>query len=146
MSIHALDETFWQARFGDLSALEEHLSRNGIHVVKFFLNVSRDEQKRRLLGRIDRPHKHWKFDPQDVVERTFWDVYRHAYAEAIGATDSDLCPWYIVPADHKPTMRAIVAGIMAATLTELDLEYPQPDAGQLAALTSARASLLAEDS
>lgn len=141
----ALDEAFWQSRFGDISALEEHLTRNGIHIVKFFLNLSREEQKERLLARINRPRKHWKFDPQDVVERDFWDDYRHVYQEAISATHSDLCPWYIIPADHKPTMRCLVARIMAETLMALGLEYPRSDPERLAELEAAKQKLLNED-
>ncbi len=119
-----LDDAFWASRCADLAYLEDHLTRNGIHVVKFFLNLSREEQRERLLGRIDREHKNWKFDPRDVEERQFWDDYRAAYAEAIERTHTGECPWYIIPADHKPTTRALVAQIIAEKLDAMPIRIP----------------------
>ncbi len=139
-----LNDRFWASRHQDIASLEDHLSRNGIHVVKFFLNLSKDEQKRRLLDRINKPKKHWKFDPADVAERKFWDEYRYVYGEAISATHTQTCPWYILPADHKPTLRTLVAGIMAEHLANLALDYPVSTPDQQDAISAARRELLKE--
>ena len=139
-----LNEAFWEQRLQDLLGLEDHLERNGIHVIKIFLNLSKEEQRQRLLGRINRPHKHWKFDPRDLTERALWDDYADAYQHALEVTDSDRCPWYVVPADHKPTMRAIVANIVAQHLEELPIEFPTLDAAAASQLESAADQLNSE--
>ncbi len=136
-----IDHRFWQSRMDDLIGFEDHLGRNGIHVVKFFLNLSKDEQRDRLLGRINRPHKNWKFNPADMDERELWDQYREAFAAAVSATHNERCPWYVIPADDKPTMRALVAQIVADRLEALPLTYPEPTPKQLTALASAKAIL-----
>lgn len=117
---------FWQARYDDINAFERHLVRNGTVVLKFFLNVSKVEQKKRFLERLERPEKHWKFSPADVAERAYWDEYVEAYEEALAATSTDWAPWFVVPADHKWVTRAVVADVIAAAVTDLDLKYPEP--------------------
>ncbi len=118
----------WKARFQSIRNWERHLARNGTVIVKFFLNVSRDEQKHRFFGRLDRPEKNWKFNPGDVAERARWDDYMEAYEAALNATSRKYAPWYAIPADDKPFMRATVADIVARTLEGLDLTYPTVDA------------------
>ena len=139
-----LTHAFWHARCEDMAGLESHLTGNGIHVVKFFLHLSRDEQRDRLLGRIDRPHKNWKFDPGDLKERALWSDYEFAYQEAIERTHTGESPWYIIPADHKPTMRALVAQIVRERLERLPISIPKADKATLASLKAARKSLLEE--
>jgi PPK2 family polyphosphate:nucleotide phosphotransferase len=117
---------FWQARYDDINAFERHLARNGTVVLKFFLNVSKAEQKRRFLERLERPEKHWKFSPADVAERAHWDEYVGAYEDALAATSTDWAPWFVVPADHKWVTRAVVAEVITAAVTDLDLKYPEP--------------------
>lgn len=136
--------SFWHARFEDIIALEQHLTRNGIVVVKFFLNVSRDEQKRRFLERLDRPEKHWKFTSADLTERGFWDDYMEAYDEALSATSTHEAPWYVVPADNKWAARTVVAEILAQTIESLDLHYPKITDAQRESLADAKKQLLAE--
>ena len=122
-----VDHSLWQRRFADFRATEAHLDHNGVKVVKFFLNVSKDEQKERLLARLDRPEKHWKFNPRDVAERAHWAEYQNAFQEALENTHTDQAPWYVVPADDKPTMRAAVASIIVTTLQALPINFPEPD-------------------
>ncbi len=117
-------KSFWAARYDDINAFERHLVRNGTVVLKFFLNVSRKEQKRRFLQRLDEPEKHWKFSAADLAERAHWDDYQQAYEDALTATSTDWAPWYVVPADHKWVTRAVVADILTASLHALDLRYP----------------------
>lgn len=116
----------WQERFDSIRDHEKHLARNGYTVVKFFLNVSREEQHRRFVARIDEPDKNWKFSPGDVVESRLWDKYMHAYEEALKATSTEHAPWYCVPADNKPYMRLAVSQIVCDTLKRLPLVYPKP--------------------
>jgi PPK2 family polyphosphate:nucleotide phosphotransferase len=139
-------KAFWRARYDDINAFERHLVRNGIVVVKFFLNVSKKEQKRRFLERLERPKKHWKFSAADVAERAHWDAYMEAYTDAISATSTRWAPWYIVPADHKWVTRTIVAEVLTATLRDLDLHVPAVTAEQEEALEQARKQLLQADS
>ncbi|MEM6999386.1 MAG: PPK2 family polyphosphate kinase [Pseudomonadota bacterium] len=139
-----LDAAFWAQRFDDIRAMEAHLHNNGIHILKFFLNLSKEEQRRRLLGRIDRPHKRWKFDPRDMSARAQWDQYREAYAQAIAATHTADSPWHIIPADHKPTMRALVAEVIADKLSTMPIAIPDSETAELEVLMKARADLLAE--
>lgn len=117
----------WENRYEDIANLEKYLTRNGIHVVKFFLNVSKKEQSERLIERIEDPSKNWKFEEQDVKEREFWNDYQKAYEDAINATSTEQCPWYIIPADDKKNMRLIVASILAKKLKSLDMDYPKSD-------------------
>jgi PPK2 family polyphosphate:nucleotide phosphotransferase len=135
---------FWAARYDDLNAFEHHLDRNGIKVVKFFLHVSKAEQKRRFLARLDNPDKQWKFSADDVVVRRDWDEYMQAYEDALSATSTDWAPWYVIPADRKRVMQAMVATILADTIDSLDLEWPAVTEEERAANAKARAELEAE--
>jgi len=137
-------KSFWQARYDDINAFEKHLARNGTVVVKFFLNVSRDEQKERFIDRLEHPEKHWKFSAIDVAERAFWDDYMDAYEDALEATSTDEAPWYIVPADNKWITRAIVSDILASTIRSLDLKFPTPTEEERQALAAAKETLAAE--
>ena len=141
ITVPQVNEAFWQTRMDDLISFEDHLTRNGIHVVKFYLNLSKEEQADRLLGRINRPHKNWKFNPGDLDERELWDDYRAAFASAISSTHTPACPWYVIPADDKPTMRALIAQIVADKLQSLPIEYPEATGEQLEALAGAKAKL-----
>ncbi len=114
----------WQRRFADINNFERYLSRNGIVVVKFFLNVSKEEQKKRFMERINMPEKNWKFAAADVKERAHWDDYMHAYEEVFNHTSTAWAPWYIIPADNKWFSRAAVADIIVSKLKSLDLKYP----------------------
>ncbi len=132
---------FWDHRLEDIAGFERHLGRSGTRVVKFFLNVGRDEQKSRFLDRLDEPDKNWKFSPSDVEERGRWDEYMAAYAEAIAATATEDAPWFVVPADHKWLMRLIVVAAVVEALRGLDLRPPVvPDAVK-ASFAEARAAL-----
>jgi polyphosphate kinase 2 (PPK2 family) len=137
--------SFWRHRLEDIVAFERHLARNGTAIVKFFLNVSRGEQRKRFLDRLDAPEKNWKFSVGDVRERGHWDAYMEAYEEAIGATSTDEAPWYVVPADNKWISRAVVAAVLAGTIRGLGLEYPRVDEAGQAELAAARRQLEAED-
>jgi PPK2 family polyphosphate:nucleotide phosphotransferase len=118
----------WHHRFRAIVHLEDHLSRNGTKIVKIFLHLSKEEQRRRFLARIDDPDKNWKFDPGDVRERGFWDDYMNAYEHCIGATSTSHAPWYIVPADDKKNARLIVSQIILDALDGLELSYPKVSA------------------
>jgi PPK2 family polyphosphate:nucleotide phosphotransferase len=114
----------WQQRYQSIRNLENHLALNGTMVLKFFLNVSRDEQRKRFLDRIDEPEKNWKFSEDDIKERGYWDDYMHAYEEAINATAVPDAPWFVIPADDKRNMQLIVSQIVLERLRGLDLHYP----------------------
>jgi len=137
-------EHLWNDRFEDINAFEHHLHRNGTRIVKIFLHVSLEVQKRRFLERLDDPTREWKFSASDLAERKYWNQYRVAYEEALTATSTPWAPWYVVPADHKYTLRALVGGIMVDAIDQLDLEPPRMSAEELAALAVARDDLLAE--
>jgi PPK2 family polyphosphate:nucleotide phosphotransferase len=115
----------WKHRFEEINNFERYLVRNGIHVLKFFLNVSKEEQKRRFLARLDTPEKNWKFSAADVREREHWDEYMDAFEDAFNHTSTRWAPWYVIPADHKWFTRAAVADIIISKLKSLDLRYPQ---------------------
>ncbi len=138
------DERFWQDRYDDINAFERHLHRSGTAVVKFFLNVSREEQKRRLLQRLEDPTKNWKFSFGDLTERSHWDEYQAAYEDALSATSTPWAPWYVVPADHKYAMRALVGGVVVHTVDHLRLRLPEVAPDQAADLARAKAQLLSE--
>jgi PPK2 family polyphosphate:nucleotide phosphotransferase len=123
-------EKIFKHRYEDIANLEKYLTRNGIQVVKFFLNVSKKEQSERLIERIEDTSKNWKFEEQDVKEREFWNDYQKAYEDAINSTSTVLCPWYIIPADDKKNMRLIVGNILAEKLKSLDMDYPKSDAAR----------------
>jgi PPK2 family polyphosphate:nucleotide phosphotransferase len=132
----------WQQRFEDIRAFERYLTRNGIVIPKFFLHVSRKEQKRRFLERIDDPEKNWKFSAADVAEREHWDEYMRAYQATIRHTATEDAPWYVVPADNKWFTRLVVAAAVVDALGSLDLHYPQVGRARLAELAKARRVLL----
>lgn len=138
-----IDESFWQQRFDDIVNFEEHLSSDGTAVIKFFLHISKEEQRRRLRRRLDKPAKYWKFDPSDLRARSLWDDYQHAYAAAIAATSTAAAPWYVIPADSKPAARVLVASIIVATLKAMAPSFPPPIATEQE-LEAARASLQEE--
>jgi PPK2 family polyphosphate:nucleotide phosphotransferase len=132
---------FWKHRYEDINAFERHLVRNGTIVLKFFLHVSKEEQRRRFLERLDRPEKNWKFSGSDLAERRFWDDYMAAYEDAISPTSTEWAPWYIVPADHKWVTRAVVADVVTSAIRGLDLKFPELTEQQRQALKEARKQL-----
>lgn len=134
----------WQERLADISAFEGYLARNGILPIKFFLHVSKAEQKRRFLERIDDPAKNWKFQARDVEDRGHWSAYMTAYEEAIRATATPAAPWYVVPADNKWFARLIVAGAMVDAMEKLDLAFPALDPAAKRQLMAARRQLMRE--
>ncbi len=134
-------DAVWQGRFESMRNLEAHNHRNGIHTLKFFLNVSKDEQARRFLDRIDTPAKNWKFSEGDVKERGFWDDYMHAYEECINATATPESPWYVIPADDKRAMRLIVCKAILEKLESLEMHYPEVDDSRRAELETYREQL-----
>ena len=128
---HTVDiDALWQQRFEDIRSLERYAHRNGIHILKFFLNISIKEQQRRLLGRLEEPSKNWKFSESDLEERKFWDQYQEAYQEMINETSTPQSPWFVVPADDKRNMRLIVASLILEKLRALDMCYPGIDAAR----------------
>ncbi|HET9180851.1 MAG TPA: polyphosphate kinase 2 family protein [Candidatus Angelobacter sp.] len=132
---------FWKDRFEDIRNLEQHLVRNGTVIRKFFLNVSKDEQNRRFLARLDEPDKNWKFSDADVKERQYWDDYMKAYEDMIRHTATPEAPWYVVPANHKWFMHLMVSAAIIDALESLELEYPQVDSDRLKQLQAARKAL-----
>jgi PPK2 family polyphosphate:nucleotide phosphotransferase len=141
---HLISKDIWEERLNDIANFEKYLVRQGTIILKFFLHVSRKEQKRRFMERLERPEKNWKFSPFDVEERQFWDRYADAFEEAIRATASKSAPWYVVPADNKWFTRVVVAAAIVQALKELDLSYPKIDGAKRKALNAARAALLDE--
>jgi len=137
-------ESIWDDRLKSIRDQEEHLARNGTVVIKFWLNVSKDEQKRRLLARLDDPKKLWKFEPGDIVERRHWDKYMTAYEDALNATSRPWAPWYAIPADDKDYMRARVAEIITKSLESIGLSYTQPSEEDLVEFAESRADLETE--
>jgi PPK2 family polyphosphate:nucleotide phosphotransferase len=136
-------KNIWEERFRDIRAFERYLNRNGTVVVKFFLHVSKKEQQKRFLERLDNPDKNWKFSLNDAKERGFWDDYMEAYEETIRETASENSPWYVVPADNKWFTRVIVAAGVIDTLASLKLQYPKVSAAKRQELGAARKALLA---
>jgi PPK2 family polyphosphate:nucleotide phosphotransferase len=134
----------WKRRYQDINTFERHLVRNGTVILKFFLNVSKDEQKRRFLERLDRSDKHWKFSAADLAERAHWGRYMKAYSDCLSATSTRWAPWYVIPADHKWVARAVVADVITTTLRSLDLRYPEVTDDQRRLLAEAKQRLLAE--
>ena len=139
-----IDRKFWEGRYEDVNNLERHLARNGTLVLKFFLNVSKDEQRRRFLKRLNDPSRHWKFSASDISERGHWDAYMEAYQDAIAATSTKWAPWHVIPADHKWVARAAVAHTIAEAVQGLDPKYPEVTPEKLAAIKDARERLEAE--
>jgi PPK2 family polyphosphate:nucleotide phosphotransferase len=135
---------FWADRHDDLNAFERHLDRNGTKVVKFFLHVSKEEQKRRFMARLDNPDKLWKFSAADVTVRAHWDDYMQAYEDAISATSTEWAPWYVLPADNKHVMQAMAAAILVDTIEGLDLRWPTVTDEERETNATARRALEAE--
>jgi PPK2 family polyphosphate:nucleotide phosphotransferase len=135
------DRKFWRHRYDDINAFEHHLVRNGTIILKFFLHVSKGEQKKRFLARLDDPAKYWKFSAADLTERQYWQQYMDAYSEAFSATSTTWAPWHIIPADDKPIARATIADIIATTIGSLDLKYPEVTKDARQALKLARRQL-----
>jgi PPK2 family polyphosphate:nucleotide phosphotransferase len=136
----------WDERLEDIAAFERYLARNGTVILKFFLHVSRKEQKKRFMERLDQPEKNWKFSPADVAERQYWNDYMEAFEDAIRATATKHAPWFVVPADNKLFTRLVVAAAIVEALEKLGLDYPKVDAAQRKALAAARAALVKERS
>jgi PPK2 family polyphosphate:nucleotide phosphotransferase len=134
----------WKERYEDIASFERYLARNGYLILKFFLHVSRDEQKKRFLERLDEPEKNWKFAPGDVKERSYWDDYMKAYEDAIRHTAAPHAPWYVVPADSKWFTRLVVAAAIVQGIEQLDLRFPAVDAAVAKEFADCRRWLLAE--
>jgi PPK2 family polyphosphate:nucleotide phosphotransferase len=135
------DEAVWHDRYRSIVDLEKHLHGNGTHIVKFFLHLSKEEQRKRFLQRIDEPEKNWKFGLADITERKFWKDYMKAYEECLGATSTNRAPWYVVPADDKKNARLIVSQIVLDTLEELKMTYPKVSAERHRELQAIREQL-----
>jgi len=138
-------KNIWKHRYEDINNFEQHLARNGTTILKFFLNVSKEEQRARFLERLEEPDKNWKFSSGDIVERGFWDDYMAAFEDAINATSTPWAPWYVIPADRKWAMRAAVSDIITTTIKDLPLAYPTVPDEEKERLAQAKAQLLAED-
>ena len=134
----------WDDRFKSIRGFERHLARNGVVILKFFLHVSKEEQRQRFLARLEEPGKRWKFEMGDVAERKLWDKYMHAYEEAIRQTSRPEAPWYVVPADNKWFARLVVAEAMVEAMEGLRLEFPKVHGAALKQLERVRGALLAE--
>jgi PPK2 family polyphosphate:nucleotide phosphotransferase len=135
------DKRFWEKRYEDINNFEKHLTRNGTLILKFFLHVSKDEQKRRFLERLTNPEKHWKFSEADMAEREHWKSYQKAFEDALTATSTKRAPWHIIPADRKYVARAVVADIITTAIQGLGLEYPEVSPEKLAKLAEIKAKL-----
>jgi PPK2 family polyphosphate:nucleotide phosphotransferase len=139
-------KNIWQERFQDIRAFERHLARSGILLLKIFLHISKEEQRRRFLARLEEPAKRWKFSMADISERQLWDKYMAAYEDMIGATSHPKRPWYVVPANNKPFARLVVAAAMIEALEGLDLQFPKVEGKALEELLKIRQTLLSEGS
>jgi len=140
-----IQESLWDERYRSIVDLENHLYRNGTRIIKFFLHLSKDEQRKRFLARIDEPEKNWKLGPADIEERKFWHSYQKAYEMGLKATSTKQAPWYIVPADDKENARLIVSQIILDTLNDLGLSYPEVDQARHQQLQSIRTLLASEE-
>jgi PPK2 family polyphosphate:nucleotide phosphotransferase len=140
----ATGKSIWQHRFKEIRAFERHLARNGTVVLKFHLRISKDEQRKRFLARLDEPAKHWKFSPSDAAERAYWDDYMVAYEEMIRETSTDYAPWYVVPADHKHVAWLVVSAAIIEALEGLKLQYPKVTGKALKEQKKAERALRAE--
>jgi PPK2 family polyphosphate:nucleotide phosphotransferase len=135
---------FWQARYDDINQFERHLSENGTLILKFFLNVSKREQKKRFLERLDRPDKNWKFSVADLEERKFWSDYQDAFEETLSHTSTPWSPWWVIPADNKWVARAIVSAVLIDRMKGLGLKRPQVSDAQREVLAKAKRQLMQE--
>jgi PPK2 family polyphosphate:nucleotide phosphotransferase len=139
-----VSKRIWDERLADIARFEDYAARQGTKILKFFLHVSRNEQKKRFMERLDEPEKNWKFSPSDVQERKFWSDYMHAFEEAIAATAAKHAPWFVVPADNKWFSRLLVAAATVEAMVSLDLAYPKVDAAKKKELAAARVALSRE--
>jgi PPK2 family polyphosphate:nucleotide phosphotransferase len=140
-----IDKSFWKHRYESINNFEEHLVRNGTLIIKFFLNVSKEVQRKRFLERLEDPKKHWKFSGSDLAERQFWNDYRLAYEAMLEETSTKHAPWYVIPADHKWVTRSSVAGIIVREINSLKLKYPEVSDKKLAEIEAARKRLQTEE-
>jgi len=138
-------DSFWRKRYEDINAFEHHLVRNGTLVLKFFLNVSKKEQKKRFLERLENPDKHWKFSEADLAERGHWDDYQTAFEDALSETSTKWAPWYVIPADQKWASRTVIADILTNAIQSLDLEFPKVGEEKQLRLAEAKKQLEQED-
>ena len=138
------EKAIWEERYHSILDLESHLHRNGTRIIKFFLHLSKEEQRKRFLDRIDEPEKNWKFSQADIEERKFWKQYMHAYADCLSATSTEDAPWYVVPADDKHNARLIVSRIVLDTFRSLEMHYPEVDAKRRDELLAIREQLAKE--
>lgn len=141
-SVDKIDDEFWKVRYEQINNFEKHIYENGTHILKFFLNISKDEQKKRFLARIDTPEKNWKFSSSDLKERKYWDKYRKAFEDMINETTTEYAPWHIIPADNKWFSRIAIGKIIYEKMKSLDLKYPPAEKPEL--LKEAREQLLRE--
>jgi PPK2 family polyphosphate:nucleotide phosphotransferase len=139
-----IDETFWNDRYKQIRRIEKNLAQKGTTILKFFLHLSKEEQKKRFLERIDDPSKNWKLSIADIEERKYWDDYQNAYENAIASTATEYAPWFIIPADDKWFARLSMASIIYSEVTKLNLAFPQMTEGDIAHLQDARDKLLKE--
>ena len=137
-------KSIWRERFEDISAFERYLARNGTVILKFFLNISKEEQRERFLDRLNEPSKNWKFSMADVAERALWGKYQAAYQEVIRHTSTALAPWHVVPADHKWFARVVIGSTIVSALEKLDLKFPKADKASLEEFKQVRKALLEE--
>ncbi|MEO5602345.1 MAG: polyphosphate kinase 2 family protein [Cyclobacteriaceae bacterium] len=144
-SLKNIDKAFWERRYKQIRRFEKNLSDNGTIIMKFFLNLSRKEQKKRFLERIDDPGKNWKFSLGDMKERSYWDLYQKAYEEAISATSTDTAPWFIIPADDKWYARLAIASVIYSQFEKLQISYPKVSDAQKEELQRARIQLMGEN-
>ncbi|MBL7876824.1 MAG: polyphosphate kinase 2 family protein, partial [Cyclobacteriaceae bacterium] len=143
-TVKQIDDKFWKQRYKQIRRFEKNLADNGTIILKFFLNVSKKEQKKRFLERIDDPSKNWKFSLSDLKERAFWDEYQQAYEEALSATSTDYAPWFVIPADDKWFSRLAIAAIIKRMFSELDISYPTVNQSQKEELQKAKLELMSE--
>lgn len=143
-SVKDIDKTFWKTRFKQINHFEKNLTENGMVILKLFLNVSKEEQKKRFLERIDNPEKNWKFSVSDTEERKHWDKYMIAYEEMMAATSTSYAPWFVIPADDKWYTRLLIGGIITRQFEKLKLSYPKVSKEQILKLQKAKKELLAE--
>lgn len=139
------DKQFWEKRYEDINNFEKHLARNGTLILKFFLHLSKGEQKKRFLERLTNPEKHWKFSDADMAERRYWKDYQNAFEDALTATSTKRAPWNVIPADRKYVSRALVADIVTTAIQDLKLEYPKVSDEEMAKLDAARVKLEGDD-
>jgi PPK2 family polyphosphate:nucleotide phosphotransferase len=139
-----ITRNIWRERFEDISAFERYLAHNGTVILKFFLNISKEEQRKRFLARLDEPSKNWKFSMADIAERALWGKYQAAYQEMVRHTSTALAPWYVVPADHKWFARVVIGSAIVSTLETLNLRFPRADKESLQEFKQVRKALLAE--